>query len=67
MSIQEILNYHTLKLITMYIGINKNELVILKIEGKIVEKYFSHYEKQNGNGVYFFTTDGVKHHINQFA
>ena len=51
----------------MYIGINKNELVILKIEGKIVEKYFSHYEKQNGNGVYFFTTDGVKHHINQFA
>lgn len=51
----------------MCIELNKNELVILKIEGKIIEKYFSHFEKQNGNGVYFFTTDGIKHHINQIA
>lgn len=51
----------------MAIEHKKNELVILNIEGKIIEKYFSHYEKQKSNAVYFFTTDGVKHHINQIA
>jgi len=41
------------------------ETVILKIDGKIIENQFSHYEKKNGNGGYFYTTDGQKYNLKQ--
>ncbi len=41
-----------------------NEIVILK-SGK--EVFFSHYEKKNGNGSYWFDTNGNKHHIKDIA
>lgn len=43
----------------------KKEIIILKIDGKIIEKRFSHYEKKNGNGGYFYTTDGQKYNLKQ--
>ena len=51
----------------MQIQTLKGDIVILKIYGKVIEKQFSHYEKKNGNGGYFYTTDGAKHHIKQIA
>jgi hypothetical protein len=51
----------------MQIQSSKGDIVIIKIDGKVMEKQFSHYEKKNGNGGYFYTTDGIKHHIKQIA
>lgn len=43
----------------------KNELVILKVNNRIIEKQFSHYKSKNSN--YFFTTDGQIYCISQIA
>jgi len=48
----------------MYIGQQQNEMVILK-GGKTV--FFSHYEKNNSSGVYWFDTNGNKYHIKDIA
>ena len=48
----------------MNISIIKNDIVILK-NGK--EVLFSHYEKKNGNGGYWFDTYGNRYHLNDIA
>jgi hypothetical protein len=43
----------------------KNEIVLLKINNKVVEKIFSHWLSNNNNGTVFYTTDGCKHKISE--
>ena len=45
----------------------KKDLIILKLPNGIKEIFFSHYEKKNGNGGYFFDTNGNKWNIKQIA
>jgi hypothetical protein len=42
---------------------NKGDLILLKINSKIIEVIFSHWEKNNGNGLYFYDTNGKKYSI----
>jgi hypothetical protein len=41
----------------------KGDLIILNINKKIIEVYFSHWEKNNGNGTYFYDINGIKYSI----
>ena len=42
---------------------NKGDILILKIDNKIIEVIFSHWVKKNGNGIYFYDINGIKHSI----
>jgi hypothetical protein len=42
---------------------NKRDIILLKINSKIIEVIFSHWEKNNGNGLYFYDTTGKKYSI----
>jgi hypothetical protein len=42
----------------------KGDKIILKNAQEII---FSHWEKKNGNGVYFFDINNKKYHIKELA
>jgi hypothetical protein len=42
---------------------SKGDIFIVKIDNKIVEVIFSHWVKKNGNGIYFYDINGIKHSI----
>jgi len=42
---------------------NKGDLILLKIKRKRIEVIFSYWEKNNGNGLYFYDTNGKKYSI----
>jgi hypothetical protein len=42
---------------------NKGDILILKIDNKIIEVIFSHWFNKNGNGIYFYDTNGIKYSI----
>jgi NurA-like 5'-3' nuclease len=52
----------TIKLNYMNLS-NKGDILILKIDNKIIEVIFSHWVNKNGNGIYFYDTIGIKYSI----
>ena len=42
---------------------NKGDVFILKIQNKIIEVIFSHWKKNNGNGIYFYDIKGKLYSI----
>jgi len=42
---------------------NKGDIFILKINNKIIKIVFNHWQKKNGNGIYFYDIKGDKYSI----
>lgn len=51
----------------MNIAQQKGETVLIKQGRTVIEVIFSHYEKPNGNGSYWFDTKGNRYHIKDIA